>query len=86
MVKNVGSKAELNLLFTPVNDHTNYYTDSVESIMGWKSVNVKTGGVTLSEEGRGNGVKDEGGQGDSVEYRANVPLVSFNPLHLRGFW
>lgn len=27
---------------------------------------------------------DEGGQGHSVEYRANVPLVAFNSLHLRG--
>lgn len=27
---------------------------------------------------------DEGGQGDSVEYRANVLLVAFNSLHLRG--
>ena len=30
-------------------------------------------------------IGDEGRQGDSVEYRANVPLVLFNSLHLRGF-
>ena len=25
-------------------------------------------------------------QGHSVEYRANVVLIAFNPLHLWGFW
>ncbi len=30
------------------------------------------------------GCGDDGGQGHSVEYRANVPLVAFNSLHLRG--